>query len=67
MAEGFQTALQELLESRFKKLSPAQTRKIRAVRDLKRLQALFRAAQHAYTLDEALATLRDDQAAKKPR
>jgi flagellar biosynthesis/type III secretory pathway protein FliH len=67
LAEGFQAAVLDFLELKFKKVGPKQARKVRAVRELERLQALFRAAQEARTLEEALAPLADDPTAKKAR
>jgi hypothetical protein len=47
------------LELKFKKVGEKQARKVRAARDIEQLQALFRSASDADTLDEVLALLRD--------
>jgi hypothetical protein len=60
VAEGFQAAVLEFLELKFKKVGAKQSRKVRSVRDVQRLQAILRAAKDAETLDEALAVIRDD-------
>ena len=60
VAEGFQAAILELLELKFKKVAAKHTRAVRSVREVKRLQAVLRAANEASTVDEALSPLRDD-------
>jgi hypothetical protein len=59
VAEGFQAAILELLKFKFKKVSAKHTRMVRSVHEVKRLQAVLRAASEANTVDEALSPLRD--------
>jgi flagellar biosynthesis/type III secretory pathway protein FliH len=60
VAEGFQAAILQLLELKFKKVAAKHAREVRAVREVERLQAVLRAASEANTVDEALSPLRDD-------
>jgi hypothetical protein len=60
MVDGFQEAILDFLELKFRKVGVKQARKVRSVREVKRLQALLRAAKDAETLDEALSVIRDD-------
>ena len=59
VAKGFQAAILELLELKFKKVAAKHVRKIRSVSEVERLQAVLRAVHNANTLDEALSPLRD--------
>ncbi len=59
VAEGFQAAILELLELKFKKVAAKHARKVRSVREVERLQAVLRAVNEANTLEEALSPLRD--------
>jgi hypothetical protein len=58
LTEGFQNAIVKLLEARFKKLTAKQTREVRSVHEVDRLETLLRAASDAVTLDEALSRIR---------
>jgi hypothetical protein len=59
VAKVYQDAILELLELNFKKVGTKQARKVRAVCDIKRLQALLRGAREADTLDEALSAIQE--------
>ena len=59
VAKGFQSAILELLELKFKKVAAKHVRKVRSVREVKRLSAVLRAASEANTLEEALLPLCD--------
>ncbi len=60
VAEGFQRAILELLEVKFKRVGAKHARLVRSVHEVERLQAVLRAANEASTVDEALSPLRDD-------
>jgi hypothetical protein len=63
VAKGFQAAILELLELKFKKMAAKHVRKVRSLREVKRLSAVLRAASEANTVEEALLPLCDDSCA----